>query len=206
MSAWGPLGLIRPFEAQFEADGNGGYVYRLRGKGRPIPVGAGERRRFIDQYASRVLLIWGAMFATFNLFFLTFYWKVVTTPSKVLPSSVIFSDPFFYEGLILIVLPASTLMYWLGEAPARALKDRASLGPEPTRDEKRAIAFRKMTYGKLALIAMLAFLWPITSAEGGYLKHGGDRRWILVSALVVLLAAVQAFRKWRFERRHPDLS
>ena len=198
MSAWGPLGLIRPFEAQFEADGNGGYVYRLRGKGRPIPVGAGERRRFIDQYASRVLLIWGAMFATFNLFFLTFYWKVVTTPSKVLPSSIIFSDPFFYEGLILIVLPASTLMYWLGEAPARALRDRASIGPEPTAEEKRAIAFRNKSYGNLALIALVG------GASYEYIADGHwDPRWIVVPVAVVLVAAVQAFRKWRFERLHP---
>jgi hypothetical protein len=37
-----PLGLIRNFESQFERDGMGGYLYRLEGKGKPIPVGAGE--------------------------------------------------------------------------------------------------------------------------------------------------------------------
>jgi len=192
-----PLALIRNFESQFEEDGNGGYVYRLRGKGRPIPVGAAERRRFIDQYAWRIFLIWGAMLIALMLFFLTFYWRVVTT-SKVLPSSVIFSDPFFYEGFILIGLPATTLMYWLGEAPARALRDRASIGPEPTAEEKRAIAFRNKSYGNLALIALVG------GASYEYIADGHwDPRWIVVPVAVVLVAAVQAFRKWRFERLHP---
>jgi hypothetical protein len=203
MAALGPLRDVRNFESQFEEDGNGGYIYRLRGKGRPIPVGAGERRRFIDQYASRMFVIWAAMFAAFNFFFLTFYWKVVTTPAKVLPSSVIFSDPLFYEGLILIVLPASTLMFWLGEAPARALKNRASIGPEPTREEKRALVFRKISYGRLTLIAVLALYWPIASPQHNYLRHREDP-WNLISALVLLVLVAHAFRKWRFERRHPE--
>ena len=199
-----PVRLARSFESQFEEDGNGGYVYRLRGSGRPIPVGAGERRRFIEQYASRMLILWVTMAAAFHLFMLTFYWGVMTTPSKVLPSEVIFRDPFLYEGLILIVLPVSTLMYWLGEAPARALKDRASIGPEPTRDEKRAIAFRKITYVRLALVAMLSLYWPIASPRHNFLQHRDDP-WNLVSALVVLVVIAQGFRKWRFERRHPDI-
>jgi hypothetical protein len=195
--------MICNFESQFEEDGLGGYVYRLRGKGRPIPVGAGERRRFVNQYAWRISLIWGAMFIALNIFFVTFYWKVMTTPSTVLPSKVIFSDPFLYEGFILIGLPATTLMYWLGEAPARALKDRASIDPEPTPDEKRAIGFRKITYGKLTLVALLALYWPIASPGHNFLEHGADP-WTLVSALVMLVVAVQAFRKWSFERRHPQ--
>ncbi len=56
-----PFGLIRNFESQFERDGMGGYLYRLEGKGKPIPVGAGERQRFVSQYASRIFLLWGAM-------------------------------------------------------------------------------------------------------------------------------------------------
>ena len=191
-----PLGLISRFEDQFEADGRGGYIYRLNGNGRPIPVGRDERVRFIGQYASRIVLVWGAMMVALMLFFLTFYWKVVTT-SKVLPSSVIFSDPFFYEGIILIGLPATTLIYWLGEAPARALKDRAALGPEPSRDEKRAIRFGKLSYRQLALLALVG------GSSYEYIAHDNwDRRWVFVPVLAVAVPAVQAFRKWRFESRH----
>ena len=195
-----PARLVSKFESQFEEDGNGGYVYRLRGKGRPIPVGAVERRHFVAQYAFRVFLIWGAMFAAFSLFVLTFYWKVITTAANVLPSSVIFSDPFFYEGLILTVLPASTLMFWLGEAPARALRDRASIGPEPTHDQKQAIAFRKTSYFYLAFLAMIGGASALNIAGRAL-----DPRWMVVPALIVLVATVQIFRKWRFERRHPEL-
>ena len=192
--------MMKGFETQFEADGKGGYVYRLRGKGRPIPVSDGERRRFIDQYFSRIVPIYGAMLAATMMFFLIFYGRVLHS-SMVLPSKVIFSDPFFYEGMILIALPIIVLMYWLAEAPARALKGRAAIGPEPTRDEKRAIGFRKMSYGRMALIALVG--------GGSYrfiLDGYWDRRWFFMPPLIVSVVAVQAFRKWRFERLHPDLS
>lgn len=191
-----PRGFIDRFENQFESDGHGAYIYRLRGKGRPIPVGRDERRRFIRQYASRIFLVWGAMLIGLMLFFLAFYWKIVTTPSAVLPSTMIFSDPFFYAGVIIIGLPATTLIYWLGEAPARALKDRTPLGPEPTRDEKRAIALRKLSYGRLAAIALVG------GGSYQYIAHDHwDRRWIFVPILLVAAPAVQAFRKWRVESR-----
>jgi hypothetical protein len=195
----GIIGQLVGFERQFEDDGDGAYVYRLRGKGRPIRVSREERGRFVSQYGWRVLAIEVAMWAALLTFFFKFYWRIVLT-SKVLPSKVIFSDPFFYAGMVLIVLPAATLLYWVAEAPARALSDRPGLGPEPTRDEKRAIGFRQFGYGQLALVAMIG------AASYKYLADGDwDRHWIFMPPLVVSVAAMQAFRKWRFERRHPEL-
>jgi hypothetical protein len=194
-----PLGLIRTFEDQFEEDGVGGYLYRLNGKGRPIPVGSGERRRFINQYASRIFLLWATMMIAALLLFYHFYSGVIHS-TTVLPSSVIFSDPFFYAGLSAIVLPTYALMRWLRGAPARALKGRASIGPEPTSDEVRANALRRITYPDLALIALVG------AGSYSYIADGHwDRRWIFVPPVIVLVAAVQAFRKWRFERLHPDI-
>jgi hypothetical protein len=133
------------------------------------------------------------------LFFYHFY-SAVLHSTKVLPSSIIFSDPFFYAGLCVIVLPPYALMNWLRGTPARALKDRAAIDPGRTKDEVRAIAFRRMNYPQLALIALVG------GGSYSYIADGHwDRRWIFVPPLVVLAAAVQAFRKWRFERRHPDI-
>jgi hypothetical protein len=193
-----PLGLICNFERQFEEDGMGGYVYRLGGTGRPIPVGVGERRRFVSQYATRVFLTWGAMLIAALLFFLHFYSGVLHS-TTVLPSSVIFRDPFFYAGMIAILLPPTALLWWFRGAPERALKDRAG-GPEPTRDERRALFFRKLSYGRLALTGLVG-AWSYE-----YIARGDwDRRWIFMPPLIVAVAAVQAFRKWRFARLYPDV-
>lgn len=195
-----PFGLIRNFESQFERDGMGGYLYRLEGRGKPIPVGAGERQRFVSQYASRIFLLWGAMMLAVVLFFYHFYSGVMHS-TTVLPSSVIFSDPLLYAGLSAIVVPTLLLMRWLRRAPARALAGRAPVGPELTRDEARARVFGKMSYAQLALIALIG-AWSFEYIADGY----WDRRWIFMPPLVVLVAAVQAFRKWRFERLRPGSS
>ena len=51
------------------------------------------------------------------------------------------------------------------------------------------------------LIALIG-AWSFEDIADGY----WDRRWIFMPPLVVLVAAVQAFRKWRFERLRPGSS
>jgi hypothetical protein len=194
----GPLGLIRIFEAQFEEDGTGGYLYRRNAREKPIPVGADERRRFIDRYAARIFPLWGGMLCAALGAFFYFYWPVIRSSTH--SPSVIFSDPYFYAGSAAIILPTYALMRWLQGAPARALKNRDPVGQERTGDEMRALRFRSMSYPQLALIALVG------GGSYTYITDGHwDRRWMFVPPLVVLVTAVQAFRKWRFERLHPEL-
>ena len=59
----------------------------------------------------------------------------------------------------------------------------------------RAIYFKKFSYGQLALIALVG------GGSVEYIIDGHwDRRWLFVPPTIVLITAVQAFRKWRFER------
>jgi hypothetical protein len=163
-----------------------------------MQAGTGERRRFIAQYVWRIFLLWGAMMVAALLFFFFFFGRIVRS-ATVPPSTLILSDPLFYGGLGIIVLPASALMYWLGGAPARTFRGRDSLGPEPTKNEVRAVSFRKMSYQRLAFVALVG------GASYAYIARGEwDRRWMVIPPLIVLFAAVQAFRKWRFERLHSD--
>src|SRR4051812_27298857 len=102
------------FEAQFEADGDGRYLYRRNSKGEPIPVTAEERERFVSEYVRRMWLIRIATAVALCV--------VVgfVLPHSVRPSGV-FSDPLFYGALVLIAVPSVAMMYWAGSAPAREL-------------------------------------------------------------------------------------
>ena len=192
-------GMIRNFESQFEVSGDGEYLYRLNGKGKPIPVNRLERSRFIAQYVSRALLVQAIMMAAGTAFFFAFLYKAVAS-AKATPGREILSDPMFYAGTAAILLPAWALLRWVWGAPARALAERASVGEARTTDEMRALAFRRMTYSRLAFVAAIGV------GSFDYIADGyWDRQWAFVPPLLVSVAAVQAFRKWRFERRHPGI-
>ena len=92
-----------------------------------------------------------------------------------------------------------------GAPREKALRPQSlGLSEDRTKDEMRAITFRKVTYGKLALIALVGGVSYGRTAD--YIAEGYlDRRWIFLPPLLVLAATVQVFRKWRFERLYPDL-
>ena len=192
-------GVTRRFESQFEDDGLGGYQYRLNGKGPAIHVSAEERSRFVTQFVTRAYLSQGVMVAASSTLFFAFIYRRVSSATHP-TEDLILSNPLFYAGIAVTILPTLALTYWFWWAPARALKGRAVLGPERAKDEVRALNFRRMTYGRLAITALLGAWSYEYIAKGEW-----DRHWVFMPPLIVTLAVVQAFRKWRFERAHPDL-
>ncbi|MEE4452827.1 hypothetical protein, partial [Novosphingobium resinovorum] len=79
-------------------------------------------------------------------------------------------------------------------------------GRTPKRDaliksEARALAFSKITYGKLGLAALMGIglVWK-KSLETDVLQ-GWGMIWLLMGGGLVLLAAVQVLRKWRFSQQ-----
>lgn len=187
----GAVSIYYRFRDQFEDDGNGGFIYRLWRRGRPISVTADERTKFVNRYTRGLIVLYG-LALTGGVTFFAFYWQFLH-PANVLPSP----DPRLWIGFIFSTLPFFLILQWIGYAPARALKSRPSIGPEPSRAEVQADKFSRITYGNLALTALAG------ASSYIYIAHGHwDRRWIFVPPLVVLVAAVQAFRKWRFESRY----
>src|SRR5689334_8456091 len=184
------------FEAQFEVAGEARYLYRKNQKGEPIPVSAEERNRFVRQYASRIRLIMGGMVAGLLGFMGFFLWWTISSRSA--------NQVPLYVGLIAITAVSIGLMYWVRGAPARALDGRMSVGRERTREEMQAIFFRKLSYGQLAGGAATGVIIVATRAAKENLFVGWHRAWLAVGAVLVLLSAVQAFRKWRFESDHPE--
>jgi uncharacterized membrane protein YfcA len=202
---WGRIGdsvqqMRDNFEAQFEAAGENRYVYRLNQKREPIPVTAEERDRFIRQYVRRIWFVLSGMVGVLLAFLGLIIWRTFATNSEL-------SDVQLYIGIGVISVVAICLMYWVRGAPARELEGRTPVGRERSTDEMRAIFFRKISYGQLAGVAGFGVIFPFMLAFGRSpidVFHGWGRLWFVLSAAFVLLAAVQAFRKWRFELDHPN--
>lgn len=182
------------FEAQFEVAADGRYLYRRNQKDEPIPVSADERERFIRQYKSLIRVILGGMMAALVAFFALVIWWTAATKSEL-------PDVPTYIGISAIAIVALTLMYWVRGSPARELGGSAPIGRKRTREEMRSIFFKKISYGQLAMAAVVGAFLPFTSGPDVF--HGWARLWLVFGGLIVLLAGVQAVRKWSFDRQRP---
>jgi hypothetical protein len=185
------------FEAQFEDSGHGKYLYRRSQKGEPLPVTVEERERFVRQYVRRIWLIMAGMMITLLAFVGITIWRIIATHSD-------FPDMLIYVGTAGIAAVAIALMYWIHGAPARELEGRTPVGRERSKEEMRAILFGRLSYWQLAGVAAMGFIFPFTLRSHPDVFHGWARLWLVFGASMVLMAAVQAFRKWRFESAHPD--
>ena len=194
MSLRGSVQQMREsFDAQFEAADGGRLLYRRNQKGEPIPVSTAERERFVQQYVRRVWLILGGMMIGLLAFTGIVIWRTVATNSEL-------PDLLIYIGTAAIAVVGIGLMYWVRGAPARELIGRTPIGRERTRDEMRKLMLQKMSYGQLAAVAFAGAILPFTLRSQGDILHGWGRLWLAFGAALVLLAGIQAFRKWRLDR------
>jgi hypothetical protein len=192
--AFNVLRMRQRFESQFEPAGEGGYLYRQNWKAVAIPVSAKERDTLARQYAVRIYLVLSITVVAITVLLCVLFLRTSTHAAGQVPPAQIFA------GMVAISLVATGLLEWIYRAPSRALKGRPAVGRERTREDVRTISFRRMTYQRLGVTALIGAGSYTYIADGAW-----DRRWIFVPPLVVLVTAVQAFRKWRFERRHPDI-
>lgn len=179
------------FAAQFEPCDGGRFLYRRNQKGPPIPVSAEERQRFTDAFGrSMGYALAGLAAAMTAMIGLIVWWSAKTR-----------SDPgiMLYAGMIALiaVFVAGTMRIYT--APARELEGRSPVGAERSREEMRARLLARLSYGQLALVAVAGVLAVVRAAAREDVLSGWHRLWLLFGAAMVLLAAVQAFRKWRFE-------
>ena len=104
-------------------------------------------------------------------------------------------------GVGAILLPFLAFYYWSWNAPARELQGRTPESAALTKSEARALAFSKITYGQLGLAAAMGvgLVW-MKSLETDVL-YGRGMIWLLMGGGLVLLSAVQVFRKWRLNKQ-----
>jgi hypothetical protein len=192
--------LKQGFADQFEPYGDGQFVYRKNLNGPAIPVTAEERERFIDDYARRLRHANWIFMAALILFVGVLIWWTVQSNRDV-PQVVL------YGGMIGLMAVSVSYSIWARGAPARELEGRTPVAAERSTEQMREMMFHKMTYAQLAGAAAFGPLVPVMMAFGRHpidVFHGWGRLWLVLGAALTLFAAVQAFRKWRFEIDHPS--
>jgi hypothetical protein len=190
------------FERQFEATDHGNYLYRCYFKGAAIPVTAGERDAFTEEYVLRLYVILSAMVLALAILLGVLVMRTGTGSMSQVPPAQIFA------GMVAISIVATGWMEWVFRAPARALRGRKPVDFGLSKEAARAAAFKRMSYGRLTVLwffgAVTAFMRRDNGGPGGYSWGPGGHGWQILGELLMLVAAVQAFRKWRFERAHPN--
>jgi hypothetical protein len=184
------------FADQFEQTDQGMLVYRKNQKGPAIRVTPEEFDRFTDDYARRIRYSsWGMVGSLLVFIGIVIGWTVLTNSD--LPQFIM------YVGMGAIAGASVAYMMHARGAPARELEARTPIAGERSKGEMRAVMLRKISYGQLAGTAAASFVIVL----GPVSKHGlsgWNRLWLLFPAAVVAATGIQAFRKWRFEREHPN--
>jgi hypothetical protein len=181
------------FERQFEATDHGGYLYRCYFKGAAIPVTAGERDAFTEQYVVRLYVILSVMVVALMILLGVLVMRTGASSIGQIPPTQIFA------GMVAMSIVAAGWMEWVFRAPARALKGRTPV-VGLSKDAARAASFNRMSYAQLALLAGIGATAPLAHRHNSW-------HWAYwpIGVCLVAAAAIQAFRKWRFESEHPDL-
>lgn len=184
--------LRQSFAAQFEPEQGRSFLYRQDQKGPAIRLNADEHKQFIQDY-DRVLrwsfrvvfggtiLIGGGLALALG--------REIETRSWIL-----------YPPMAALMAGFVAWQIWARYAPARALARRRPVSPALSPADSKGLAMRKLSYGRLAIgaLAVPFMLWNASRAWD--ITHGWGLLWIAGGVALFAIIAVQAFRKWRFER------
>jgi len=184
--------LRQAFADQFSGDGHS-FIYRRYQKGAPVRVSKLERDGFVAAFNKRIrYAMWSIVPATVGLILLL-VWLI---PDADSPSAQI----AIWGGIAAILLPFMVIFYWAWGAPSRELERRTPEGPALSKKEARALAFSKITYGQLAVAALMGvgLVWKMATKVD--VLHGSGLVWLVFGGALVLLSGVQAIRKWYFSQ------
>ncbi|CAN5392226.1 hypothetical protein BH10PSE2_BH10PSE2_27330 [soil metagenome] len=182
--------LRRAFADQFTPDRAGAF-YRKGGKGPAIRVNATERDDFIADYDRHLrLLAWTTVGATVvaSLAFGAF------ALGRGVPGWISYAGIAF--GIALFV----GAHQWIRDAPARALSYRIPNAPALSRLQQGQAVLAKLTYTRLLWLVGVTLFAVFNAARAWDIRHGWARLWIAFGVVMIALASIQAFRKWRMER------
>lgn len=182
----------KSFADQFEPDGSA-FIYRRSQKGEAIRVSAEERSRFIGGYNRSIRRGMWIMCAA----------MAVALGGTILFSTLRDSDlsqTAIFVAMGIAIVPYFIYIYWAWGAPARELAGRTPIAGPRSPDEVRRLRFQRIKYGNLGAAALGALALPFMVSGGRDLFVGWNRLWLVFSGSLLLLLAVQAFRKWQFEQ------
>jgi hypothetical protein len=180
------------FADQFESDGTD-FLYRKRRKGAPIRVTEAERDRFVADYIRRMGYAQWSFASAFLLLIMLLFWFFPHPNSE--PATIV-----IWSGLGAMLVPFVFVHHRIFNSPARELERRPAVGEKRTRAEARQRRLANMTYGQFAsgVAAVLFLVWKVSAKDDAF--HGWGIIWLLLAGVLIVGIAIQAFRKWRYER------
>ncbi len=179
----------RLFSDRFEAAGDG-YIFRSNLTAPGYAVSAAERDQFVTDFARQFRWVtWGlaALVIVVLLLGAAFF---IASDRDV---------PTVYTGGVVLgsVLLVFVVTRWIWNAPVRVLLGRAPVAPGRDKTEARREGLRRLTWQNLALVVGVAVLILFRGYQEDPSFSGWHGLWLVGSGGLLLLAAVQAFRKWR---------
>lgn len=189
-NSWDRIG--EAFADQFEQDG-ASFVYRRSQRGEAIRVSAEEHIRFVEEFERNVrrakwIIYLGLTVVLGGLLIL----------SLIRGSDL--SQLAIFIGIGLVMIPYVAYYRWAWAAPARELATRTPIAGERSPDEIRRLTLQRLTYRQLAATALGGLIIPFIGSSRQDLFSGWNRLWLVFGGAIICLAAVQAFRKWRWEQ------
>jgi hypothetical protein len=194
-----PQRPARLFAEQFEPDGSG-YLYRRSRKGAAIRVTADERDRFVSAFNDSLLIGVWILCGGVGLLMVGLVSAAKAGPAGSFNS--ISSIIGIFGATLIVSIPYFLHYWWIWRAPARELRGRAPVAPERSSKEMRQLRLARLTWRQLGLATLGALLLATPTVRREQLYPGWNHFAFRAAALLFLLIAVQALRKWRFDRKN----
>jgi hypothetical protein len=186
-------GAQREFAAQFERDGPG-HLYRRDSKAAPVRVSDEERDAFIKSF-DRLLLL------DFILLVIGTVAVILWAAFETLSTGEAVSKTRMFLGLGVLMAAFMGLYSWAWTAPARALSGRMAFGSALTKHEIERKSFERLPWINFPIGgAMIVFGYYKVTGGHDFLS-GTNLLWLILAIGGLGLMIVQAWRKWRFDRR-----
>jgi Flp pilus assembly protein TadD len=184
--------IRQSFADQFTPDGSS-FIYRRSQKGEAIRVSARERTRFVDEFDGKLRRA---------------KWMIYIGVAAVLVGIIVFSllkgsnlsELAILAGVAIAMVPYLAFYRWAWLAPVRELEGRMPVAGARSPEEVRRLKFQRMSYGQLGTAALGGLAFPFIGSSHQDVFSGWNRLWLVFGGAIVLLAVIQAFRKWRFEQ------
>ena len=196
-----PQRPARLFAEQFEPDA-GGYLYRRSRKGVAIRVTSAERDRFVNAFVESQLRAVCISFASTGLLLMGLVFLANWYPEMSfngIPSIVAIC-----AAALVLSIPYVLYLKWIWAAPARELQGRTPAAAARSSAEMRQVRLAALTSRQLGLAALGALVLGVPMVRREQLYPGWNHFAFWTATALLLLIAVQAFRKWRFDRQNDD--
>jgi hypothetical protein len=174
----------KAFAAQFERDGDG-YLFRQDHVGALVRVTAQEREEVIAAFRDK--------FYDWRSFVISMVFATAVVAASHLPQGV--SGKVLLIAFLCWIVTQHVISERAYRAPARRFADRASEGPQLTKEEARTVKDRQITWTAIALMGFFGALftyWLSTSS----MKND---TWVtlLMGPALLVMAPYGIFRKFR---------